>query len=337
MTHYDTFGKPQSAVGQRRGFARKTLFFSGWYVKLKSSSINIRGGKLFMLKMYRSTYLFYWFSVIFPITLVILFGANITYYAWDKTIFELTERQVFPLFGLKPWHPAISVFVFIFSFVVFGMASEIYARKKHNKIITTKLYNECDPQNFLQVYKKIVGRGTGKMRSYTYYHNSSGYFYLGDFQTARQQLDMMFASGLPKTKEAAQYLVFYHISMCDIFLFENDIDNAEKALSFAMESVKAPKLLKMDKTTNFGQHIMSRQIRLNMEKGNYDGAEQFFTTAFELSDTTMSKVVSKFHLGRVYLHSNRIEEAKAAFEYVINNGNKIFYVNKSIEFLNQCT
>ena len=36
------------------------------------------------------------------------------------------------------------------------------------------------------------------------------------------------------------------------------------------------------------------------------------------------------------MHYERFEEAKEAFEYVVNNGNKTYYVGKSIEFLDQC-
>ena len=241
------------------------------------------------------------------------------------------------VFGWEPWHPVISILVFIFSLFLLGTLAEIYARNKHNKIVTKILYDECDPQKFLQVYKKIVGRGTGKTPSFTYFNNGSGHYYLGDFQTARQQLDLMHTSGLPKTFAAAQYIVLYHLLVCDILMYENDIDNAEQALLRVMEAVKYPKLSKKGMAMSFALHIMSQQIRLNMEKGNYEGSEQFFTTSFELSDFILNKVINKFHLGRVYLHYNRIDEAKAAFEYVKENGNTTFYVNRSIDFLKQCT
>ena len=278
-----------------------------------------------MRTVFKSALLIYYISASILAIFIVLFGVDFAFVPWDKTVL-----------GLKPWHPVISILAYIFSIAFSAKLAETYARKKHDKIYTI-LNDECDPQKFLQVYQKIVGRGTGKNRSFTYFYNGYGYYELGDFQTARQQFDLMYTTGLPKTFGAAQYIVFYHLYVCDILLYENDIDNAEQALLLAMEAVKNPKLSKKGMAMSFGQYIMARQMRLNMEKGNYEGSEQFFTTSFEISDTIIKKVINKFHLGRVYLHYNRIVEAKAAFEYVKEHGNKTFYVDRSINFIKQCT
>jgi len=72
-----------------------------------------------------------------------------------------------------------------------------------------------------------------------------------------------------------------------------------------------------------------------MEKGIYEGAEQFFKNAFEISGTPFEKVDNKFFLGRIYLYFNRTEEARAAFEYVIENGGKLASAASARQLINQ--
>jgi tetratricopeptide (TPR) repeat protein len=112
------------------------------------------------------------------------------------------------------------------------------------------------------------------------------------------------------------------------------LDYAEKAIDYAKDAIKHPKLAQQSGI--FAVALLQRRIRLNMERGNYEGAELFYSTLLDLDETEINKVECKFHLGRIFLHSNRMDKAKEAFEYVIENGNKTFFVEKAKSYLSQC-
>lgn len=74
---------------------------------------------------------------------------------------------------------------------------------------------------------------------------------------------------------------------------------------------------------------------LNLRKGNYDGLEQYYENEFESSKDMLSKIFIKMKLGKIYLYYKKTAEAKEAFEYVIQHGNKLYKVQEAEKYLEQ--
>lgn len=81
--------------------------------------------------------------------------------------------------------------------------------------------------------------------------------------------------------------------------------------------------------------IHSYAVSLNMKKGVYNGAEEYYTGQFVRLINMLGKVSYKFELGKIYWHYQRFDEAKAAFDFVGKHGNKLYKVQEAKGYLNQ--
>ena len=229
--------------------------------------------------------------------------------------------------------PFALILLIVIAWLLFAAAiATLFAVKINNKIV--EIYTQkCDPYEYIVRYEKVLKRPLGNMRTFVLLNLSSGYLAIGDLQKTMQ----IFNSNLEFKKNRAGILnkVFYFNNSCVYCLQGCDIANAEIMLEHMLEGLNHEKFPKQQYDYYYNRYI-EKQYVLNMLKGNYTGAEEVFSIQFNREKTKLGKVTAKYHLGRVYLHLNKLDAAVAAFEYVVSNGNKTYYVGKSLEFLNQC-
>lgn len=72
-----------------------------------------------------------------------------------------------------------------------------------------------------------------------------------------------------------------------------------------------------------------------MANGNYVGSELIMNIKFDREKSIYQKTVAKYEFGKIYLHYGRNDEEKSAFEFVINNGNKLYIVQEAKAYLQQ--
>ena len=229
-------------------------------------------------------------------------------------------------------HPVLAFLIFIIIVFASAFISTVYAAKLNNKIV--KIYTEeCDPYTYINKYENILKRGLGNARTFVLINLSSGYLTIENSEKAKQILDGI--KSFPNNKRGIESQVVFYNNLCSYYLQINDIPNAEKMLENMLcflQNEKFPKQ-RYDRTYN---HYTDKQYSINIAKGIFNGAEEVFSIQFNREKTKLGKIFAKYQLGKIYIHFERFEEAKEAFEYVINNGNKTYYVGKSIDFLNQC-
>ena len=224
------------------------------------------------------------------------------------------------------------ILIMIAWFILAAIIATIFAAKINNKIVEI-LTQKCDPYEFIIRYEKILKKPIGNMRTWVLLNLSSGYLTIGDLQKTIQ----IFDSNLEFKNNRAGILnkFIYFNNACAYCLQGYDIANAEIMLENMLESLKHEKFPKQQYDHYYNFYI-EKQYAINVSKGNYTGAEEVFSIQFNREKTQLGKVAAKYNLGRVYLHLNNLEAAVVAFEYVVSNGNKTFYVGKSLEFLDQC-
>ena len=152
-------------------------------------------------------------------------------------------------------------------------------------------------------------------------------------EKAKQLLDSI--NYFPDNKIGFCYKAIYYNNLCAYYLQVNEIPDAEIMLEnmlSALQNEKYPKQL-YDLTYNA---YTEKQYSINLAKGNYSGAEEVVSIQYNREKSKLGKVVAKYKLGKIYIHFERFDEAKEAFQYVIDSGNKTYYVGKSIELLSQC-
>lgn len=155
---------------------------------------------------------------------------------------------------------------------------------------------------------------------------ADGYLNLGDADTALLHLHNVVVDE-NKIYPAIRGVVINYYDRCAwAYIMKQNEKAAEEMLA------------KMKRQTNFLRHgskarnicediLMSRQMDLNMFRGNYDGVEEFWTVRFPDSPLVV-QVRLKDILRDVYVYEGRIEEAEKCRRFILQNGGDTYYATK---------
>ncbi|MCL2195025.1 MAG: hypothetical protein FWB76_03650 [Oscillospiraceae bacterium] len=233
---------------------------------------------------------------------------------------------------VRPW---LAVLIWIVLFLVSATIAGRYAEKL-NKEIDDIYAQKCDPHAYIEKLKEILEtrRIVEKERTYVLLNICAGHLANGDTYNAKLVLDRHFE--FSKGNAGLLYKATYYNHLCACHLRMDDIANAETALNHMLEVVKDEKFPKQHYDGDYNS-CAEKQFLINIAKGNYSGAEEWFLIKFNREKSLLGKVAAQYRLGQIYLHFERFEEAEKAFNYVIEHGNTTYYVAKSRELLHQCT
>jgi len=224
----------------------------------------------------------------------------------------------------------IVVFIAIWSAANLVVFSVIASRKTHK---IAALHEDCDIENFLAICGQLYKRRTSKQsKTLASLNLSSAYLMIGDNSAAGRLLHDIGARGFSGHLTVAAYEFVYHNNCFMYYYITGDIPQAARVLGYMEYMLQNGKLPKVSANT-FQDFCLRARYALNIENGNYDGAEQFFVEAFEKNKGAMSKVNSKYTLGKIYLHQGRLAEAERAFEYAVEFGGSSIYRARATERL----
>ncbi|MCL2531904.1 MAG: hypothetical protein FWE40_07085 [Oscillospiraceae bacterium] len=230
--------------------------------------------------------------------------------------------------------PLPAFFVWLFLVLLSAVIAGRYAEKLNHEIDDT-LTKKCNPHGYIEKLEKILNRRTGDISTILLLNVSTGYLISGDMQKARRILETIsIQNNFSDNRAGIINKWAYYNNFCSYFLNTDDITNAEIMLNNMLEILKNEKFPKQQYDAHYNYYI-DKQFLINIAKGDYAGAEQWYLIQFDREKNLFGKVVAQYHLGRIYLHVERFEEAEKAFNYVIENGNTTRYVAKAREFLNQ--
>ncbi|MCL2195024.1 MAG: hypothetical protein FWB76_03645 [Oscillospiraceae bacterium] len=235
--------------------------------------------------------------------------------------------------AIEAVHPLLAFLVWIVLVLVSAAIAERYAGKLHNEILNT-LAQKCDPHGFIEKHEKILTRKIGNMRTNILLNVSTGYLTSGDPQTAKHVLDSI--QNFSNNSAGIISQVTYYNNLCSYYLNIDDIATAEVMHNHMLEVLKSEIFPKQQYDSSYNFYT-EKQFSINIEKGDYSGAEEWFLIQFNREKSLLGKVSAQYCLGQIYLHFERFEEAAKAFDYVIEHGNTTYYVAKSRELLHQCT
>lgn len=235
------------------------------------------------------------------------------------------------LLDIKPMPPAVQLLVMLLLVLISRFIAIRYAIKLSTQIneLCTK---ECDPYTYIDRYENVLRRAKGSVRKYVLVNLSFGYLQAGAPERAKQVLDSV--GNFPRTKAWLPNTAVFWGNLCMYYLQINDMISAEIMLKNMMNILHDEKFPKRQYNI-IEDRYTEKQCSINIAKGDCAGAEEVYLDKFDKASCMLDKVMSSYQLGKIYLQLNRLDEARAAFEYVAKNGNKTYYVHKSIEFLNQ--
>ena len=241
-------------------------------------------------------------------------------------------RQILPPFGIAPLGFTWAIVSFVILYVLSSVVAGRYERKLLRRI-DALLVDECDPYSCIAEYEKILPRSTSNMRTYVLLELCGGYLSAGNAETAKKHLETV--TSFPKNKARnASYRFVHHSNMLSFHILTGDLDSAADHLEQMKEILDdgGNGLGEMTRG-QLNSHYNSQLYILNVANGVFEGAEEVFLKNLNEGTSRLSTVASRCRLGKVYLHYNRLDEAREAFEYVIENGNKTHHVTEAKELL----
>lgn len=242
----------------------------------------------------------------------------------------LNGRQVFPLFGLKAPNDFVSFMLFILWLALTILISYWYAIRKYKKL-NNLLLEKCDPPQYINALDKLLRkRVPAALRTGLLLNLSTGFLSLRDAENAGRILCSI--TCFPNTRVNAANKVVYYSNFFTMSLYGGNVQNAALSLDYMKYALADGRIKGKDRQKSaitFQQDFLV----FNVRNGNLEGAEQNFIEWFRNADTMFSKVNAQFSLGEVYLHSNKPDEARAAFAYAAEHGNKLYIAQKAREYL----
>ncbi len=210
--------------------------------------------------------------------------------------------------------------------VVYFLAIAYQENKK------TQLIANCRPRDFIAHGEKILsdiadiaGKNNYCINLYVAYRD------LDDRKKAEEYL-MQVKLPFPKGSSGKMMEYIWHIDKCACCMEADDLENAERELA-AAEAILADTKLNSAVRENMFRTSQAQRYAMNMQQGNYDGAEIFFLNYYGVEKTLRGKVFAQLNLAEIYRHFGETEKARQAAMYVAQNGGQTCYVKKAQDWL----
>ena len=163
---------------------------------------------------------------------------------------------------------------------------------------------------------------------------ATAFIEMGRYQDAFNQLSYVNPSSFVKGFQAVNNKAIYFNNLALIYIGIGDLQSAENVLVEMKKAIDDPKFQKMEKEKNcFLDLYTSKKMLIQIEKGNFEGAEQIFLMMLEKAKTNLQQVSASFHLARVYMNKGETEKAKRYLDFVIQYGGDMMYKSEALKMI----
>ena len=241
-----------------------------------------------------------------------------------------------PMFILEEFFFSL---LFFLSFFLWSLASGLFLNRIASKKVLklNKLRNNCDLEHYTTAYEAFAKKTSAKVfplgkttKTFIWLGLSTAYLTSGNNPAAFEALSAI--KYFPKRRCKSIYELNYYNNFFVYHLQVNNIPAAIQSLT-QMEQILQHGKLREPIRAQCAVIYVEKQCMLRMAKGNYDGCEAVFEQAFQRNENTLANVGAKYTLGKIYLHENRLREAKQAFEYVVTHGGSSRYPKEAAALL----
>ena len=199
----------------------------------------------------------------------------------------------------------------------------------HQYKIPKILNDDCDPHKYLEELKKIENyKNSTVYKNYYALNYSAGLIYKGEHSEALHRMKDVDVSTLLLSKQKS----IYYSNLLSIF-FSDNISDREKEQCNKLYSTKT--------STEF---FASNEYNLMLDElMSSDTSDEALNLLIEKASTIFStnknklpminKVLLKHTMGIIYFELGDMENAKKNFNYTIKNGNKLYIVELSRQYL----
>ena len=233
--------------------------------------------------------------------------------------------------------PVITIFslwsgnlLYILPFLLLSILGLYLGEKMYKRIlkrVLVILFNDCDPIMYLEMLKKILPRKPMIPQISSYLFLSLGLAFAGQYEESIDQLRKV--SYFSRGKKGNFEKVFYYSLLFLTYIGMSNINRAEEMLAQLDQIVTDTKRADWEKLVA-GMHIL-----LKIENSVYNGALDYRSLSFDERTDRFNMVLVKYWSGKAYQGLGDIENAQEAFEYVIENGNRLYVVSRAENYLAQ--
>lgn len=152
---------------------------------------------------------------------------------------------------------------------------------------------------------------------------SVAYLDLGEREKSLEML-LTVPTKFANNAAGATYRLTYYNNLAAVYLRLHNLEQAEQNLVLLKETLEYPGLLKSSRDVFFDAY-QSKQILLEMEKGNYEGAEEFFLGCLKKESPKLTRVYNHYYLADIYRHFGNKERERECLTFVTDNGGDSIY------------
>lgn len=196
---------------------------------------------------------------------------------------------------------------------------------------TVNLRNQCRLQEYRRVYESYLDKNkasrnenvgiVGKMNL------SAAYIELGEPEKALSLLQSLSPEFL-ESKIGAQQKASYYNNLTVAYLAVHDVEHAEENLA-CMQSVLEDAALSEKMKKNLSDVYQTKQVLLEMEKGNYEGAEEHFLKRLKNNKIKITQVYCHYYLAEVYRHVENTKRERECLSFAAEHGGDTVYAEKA--------
>lgn len=190
---------------------------------------------------------------------------------------------------------------------------------------------ECRIKDFLNVWEGFLNRNYHfiSTRMGNYYGQmirlnlSVAYLDMGE---NGKSLELLLAVPTEFSNNAGgtTHRLTYYNNLTAVYLRLHNLEQAEQNLTLMKKALERVKLQNNQYNT-FYDAYQSQQMLLEMQKGNYEGAEEFFLERLKKESLKITQVYIYYYLADVYQHFGNTERERECLTFVSDNGGDSIY------------
>lgn len=214
--------------------------------------------------------------------------------------------------------------------LVFIRAIYVSKSKKCFKDFANILDEKCDPEKFIEIQNELLKMySLKKYKHYKMITKANGLFFAGKYDDA---ISLLLLIDIKKPKLSIEYSTYYYYILSRVYFEKKEIANFLETKKYIEELILLSNL-KISTQKYINIHIKNNNARFLFINNDFENSKKIFEELLNEATAKRLKVINTYMLACIDLKQGSVEEAKTKFNYVVRNGNKLFYVTLAKEEL----
>lgn len=228
------------------------------------------------------------------------------------------------LWNAKPVTMLIAPLWILFCAIFF----EVRASLRYTKLRAI-MAERCCCREFIAQNEKLLAKAPAKSKTTLLLNHAAGYCNLGEAEKSLSCL-MSFAPIFSDKIVGLVNAATYYNNLFAVYSSLDDIEKAEKALADFKAVLQNPKFPEKSRSASELSNLSVRdEFLLQMKKGDYTGAVDFFLADFQSAETKLQKVADAYTLAKIYIHSGNPAAAEKYIDFAAQNGGDTIFAVKA--------